>query len=800
MATVDLSSTRAKKARFARSVTGNGFIVLLWVVGVSLVLVGLAAALLGPISIGWFIAGLSGPVWMLLLWILGELKNIPLDTKTQTLDGRIDSSLLGILPQNATPEALSNLVVELPGGLFFARRFGFGTSFLPSLASRQASDSEKVWDEADRLRVELGLQQIDAAVLTVALVRTIPQVESYLARLKLEHDDLLHGLKWYVHIKEVATENKYATKVAGGIGRDWSFGFSPLLTRYGVNISEQVMYGGLLHRDIEGHGVLHGQMMQLLTQASRHNVALVGPFGSGKTTVVRALAKKLLAAEVDVPRELRFRQIIELDPSTLISQARGRGELEQLVQHLCYEALQSKNVILFFDEAQLFFEEAPGSVNLSNILLPVLEGGALQVIFALDEQHWQRISLTNTALSQYFNRVMVTPSDKSDTMLVVQDQLLLVEYRQKAMFTYQAIEAAYDLSNRYLMDQAMPGKALKLIEAASQHAEQGYVTVHSVEAAIEQMQGIKVGTADTDAERQSLLNLEDTIHERMINQSRAVSVVSDALRRARAGVRNTQRPIGTFLFLGPTGVGKTELAKSLAHAYFGGEDRLVRIDLNEYVRSSDVARLIAGAATDPNSLTAQIGRQPFSVVLLDEIEKAHDDVLSTLLQLLDEGILRDINNREVSFRDAIVIATSNAGADKIRQHIDAGQELEEFEKQFTDELINANVFRPEFLNRFDEIVLFRPLKPEELLQVIDLILVGLNKNIANQKVTVMVDQDAKMALVNAGYDPRLGARPMRRIVQRAVENLVAKRMLSGQVMPGDQIHLTLADVQSVLGQ
>ena len=292
-------------------------------------------------------------------------------------------------------------------------------------------------------------------------------------------------------------------------------------------------------------------------------------------------------------------------------------------------------------------------------------------------------------------------------------------------------------------------------------------------------------------DRKRLLNMEALIHQRMVNQTRAVSVVSDALRRARAGVRNQNRPIGTFLFLGPTGVGKTELSKALADVYFGGEGKIVRIDLNEYVRPEDVSRLIADGADDPASLTAQVMKQPFSVVLLDEIEKAAPEVLATLLQLLDEGILRDIKNREVSFRDAIVIATSNAGADRIREYIEHGYKLEQFEQQFTDELINSGQFRPEFLNRFDEIVLFRPFTKEELVQVLDLILEGVNATLAQQKVSVAVEYDAKLFLVERGYDPRLGARPMRRVVQKAVENTVARQMLSGSVAPGSTITVTL---------
>ena len=343
----------------------------------------------------------------------------------------------------------------------------------------------------------------------------------------------------------------------------------------------------------------------------------------------------------------------------------------------------------------------------------------------------------------------------------------------------------------------MPARAFKLVESAASFAQNKLVTAESVQQAIEETLGVKVGVATGQDERERLLNLEDLIHKRMINQSRAVGVVSDALRRARAGVRSQERPIGTFLFLGPTGVGKTELSKALAEVYFSGESNMIRLDLNEFVQPNDVSRLIADGADDPNSLTAQIMKQPFSVVLLDEIEKAHPQVLTTLLQLLDEGILRDIKNREVSFRDAIVIATSNAGADRIREYIERGYQLEQFENQITNELISSGDFKPEFLNRFDEIVVFRPLTKPELLQIIDLMIAGINKTLAPQKVSVEVTQDAREFLVERGYDPRLGARPMRRMVQRTVENTVAKRMLSGMVPAGEVVQLSLTDVQNV---
>jgi ATP-dependent Clp protease ATP-binding subunit ClpC len=789
-------SERAKKARMAKSLARPDMYFLLMFAGWLLVAGGVVVVMLLEMPLGWLVFGLGGPILMLAAWSRA-LREIPPLPSLHTIDDVLDADVLAVLPETHSPQQLATIAMQLPGGRFFANRFGLGTEFLASLSSGSPGDSLKVWQEADRLRTAAGRPNISAATLTAALIRNIPNVDHYLAAGHIGQDDIVGGLGWYDHLQDVITAQKQRPS-DGGIGRDWAFGFTPLLDRFGFNLSMHVTYNGMLQNELPSRDAVLRQMVHLMSQAGRRNVALVGGLGSGKTTMVHSLAKALMEADPRVPRSLHYWQIVVLDPSTLISQAKGRGELEELVQHLFYEALQAKNIILFLDDAQLFFEDENGAVNLSNVLMPILDGGALPLIMAMDEQRWLRISQGNPALTQHLNRIMVQPTDERETMLIMQDEAIMYEYQQKVTYTYQALEATYRLSSRYMSDQVMPGRALKLLESAANSSEGGLVTQRSAEQAIEQTQGVRVTTADTAEERETLLNMEQLIHQRMINQTRAVQVVSDALRRARAGVRNASRPIGTFLFLGPTGVGKTELAKAVAAVYFGGEDHIVRVDLNEYVREEDVARLIAEASQDQHSLTAQIARNPFSVVLLDEIEKAHPNVLNTLLQLLDEGILRDINNREVSFRDAIIIATSNAGADRIRQHIEAGQQLEQFEEQFTNELINANIFRPEFLNRFDEIVLFRPLTPDELVKVIDLILVGVNKNLATQKVSVLVDEDAKRLLVQSGYDPRLGARPMRRVVQRVVENIVANQMLAQQVVPGGQVHVTINDVQIML--
>ena len=416
----------------------------------------------------------------------------------------------------------------------------------------------------------------------------------------------------------------------------------------------------------------------------------------------------------------------------------------------------------------------------------------------MDEQKYLEISAKNPALANSLNKIMVAPANEAETLRVMQDAVPRLEYQYKVTYTIWALKEAYRLSSRYVFDLEMPGRALHLLESAASYADHGFVLAESVGKAIEKTQGVKVQVETDTAERNRLLNMENLIHERMIDQAEAVKTVSDALRRSAAGVRNTSRPIGTFLFLGPTGVGKTELAKAVSQVYFGGENDIVRIDLNEYVSADDVSRLIAEPTVDPMSLTAQMMKNPFSVVLLDEIEKAHPQVLTTLLQMLDEGILRDTKNREVSFRDAIVIATSNAGADRIRAAVSGGEDLATIKEELTNTLIKNGEFKPEFLNRFDEICIFNPLSKEDLRKIAALLVKSTNKTLANQKITVKLTDEALDLLVEKGYDPQLGARPMRRVVQKTVENIVAKLVLAGTATSGAEITITPELVQSEL--
>lgn len=778
-------SERAVLARLSKRLSGPLRFALL-ALAVGMLLYG-AWLIVSVVPVGWVVAAFG--IWPLLplLWNERYLRALPV-LDGDTIDARLESPVLALLPETLSRQAFIEAFVSARSVQFMMVRAGIAPALMGDDIGEETI--RRAWDYAVRLQ-PTGV--VSAAAFFAGLIKADHRLQGVLPHLQLDQHDIDLVVQWYSRL-ETLIEDYQKPRFTGGVGRDWSFGYTPLLSRFGMNISEQVAANGTLAVAIEGHQDALVYLTQTFSSGGKQNVALVGPTGAGKTTIVRAFAESLLSADSGISSNLKFHQVISLNAGSLIGAASGRGELEELVNALLIEAYKAKNVILCLDDAELFFEQGVGAVDLTKILQPVLDGGVLRLILTMDAQRYLQISRRNPVLAQSLNRFTLSGASYDETMRVLEDQLIRIEFQKKVTYMYQALREAYRLSERYLYDVAQPGKALQLLETASQYADNGLVSAASVQKAIEQSQGVKVGASVTTDDKETLLNLETLIHERMVNQTRAVGVVSDALRRARAGVRNEKRPIGTFLFLGPTGVGKTELAKALAAVYFGGEDRLVRLDMNEFVSSDDVRRLIADGADDPHSLSAQVMKQPFSVILLDELEKAHDSVLTTLLQVLDEGILRDSKGREVSFRDTIIIATSNAGAEHIRRHIEAGEELEQFEDALVDELINSKQFRAEFLNRFDEIVLFRPLKPDELLQVIDRIIQGINATLEPQKISVHVNQELKEWLVSHGNDPRLGARPMRRMVQRVVENTVAKRLLAGDIQPGQTVILTPDDI------
>lgn len=779
------NNIRAKKSRLELGL--KPFIGLLKFAKILLIFVGFSLLILGE-SAGWLALAIVPIATILVNWWAGELHRLAPISSSSKVEDLLSSNIIGKMSSEPTSSEIAKIVMGSSGGRFIESRFGLSATTIENLAIIPQNSPENIFKTAIEIHQKLATKTISGSVLALAIIKNYPEHEKLLAQFHLDFADIEHGVAWHDHIFSLIDKMK-TPKKTGGIARDWSFGWTPLLDRFGQNISNQVSGNIMMSANLEQHQDLVQKMISQFSSSGRQNIALIGADGVGKTTVVHAFADKIMSAEEKIPSSLQYRQVISLDAGSLIAAASGRGEIEGLMNQIFVEAFSAKNIILCLENAQLFFEEGTGSVDISNILLPILEAGRLRVILAMDEQRFLQISAKNPALATSLNRVQVAPANFDETLAVMEDKILLFEAQNKVFYQYQALKQAFRLSERYIFDLEMPGRAVRLLEMAASFAENGIVGAHSVEMAIEKTVGVRVATSNNEEEKSTLLNLENLLHQRMIGQEKAVVAVSNALRRAWAGVRNQNRPIGTFLFLGPTGVGKTELSKALAEIYFNGEENIARLDLNEFVRAEDVARLIADGAADANSLTAQMMKKPFSVVLFDEIEKAHPNVLTALLQVLDEGILRDEKNREISFRDAIIIATSNAGAARISELISRGYDAVSAEPIILQDLVESREFKPEFLNRFDEIVVFEPLTKENLLEIIDLMIAGVNKTLAAQKISVSVSNEAKSLLADLGYNPAMGARPMRRVIQKVVENTVARKMLSGEISAGSNIEI-----------
>lgn len=788
----DPKNPRVKLARQKKSLNTPALAGLCYFFSVAM-LAGGGTLLFIKEPIGWIFIGFA--VWplMLVFWVKNALKSVPVKN-TDYFTDLISEDLLLLLTDKTTPTELVKILPKSSSGAFLMARFGLSIPLYEQLLSFLPATVEPIYQAAKSIREKTDSEEITGAIMAVAVIETLPRYEQLLSQFKLDIADLYQGVIWYNYLNGIV-KNSGKPVHSGGIARDFAFGYTPTLQRFAVNLSGRY-YGPNQHVQQAENTEIINKMVQTFSSGGRQNVALIGAYGSGRSTIVNYFAQTLLNADAKLPRNLKFRQIYALDAPSLISAAKDQGELEYIMINILNEIYSAKNIILCLDNAHLFFEDGPGSINIANLLTPVIESGNIRIILVMDDQKFLEISAKNPALANSLNKIMVHPTDREETLKILMDQVPYFEHQKGVLYTYQALTTAYRLSEQYIHDVEMPGKAKLLLESAAAYADKGLVTDKSVENAVEKSYGVKVQVAESTEDREKLLNLEQLIHERMIDQQEAVAAISNALRRAAAGVKNQSRPIGTFLFLGPTGVGKTELAKSLSEVYFNGEDHIIRLDMNEFVAASDVSRLIRDGASDELSLTAQVMKQPFSVILLDEIEKAHPSVLTTLLQVLDEGILRDEKNREISFRDAIIIATSNAGANTIRDKITAGAKIDDFKEELIDSLISAGEFKPEFLNRFDEICLFKPLSKEDLVQILDLMIAATNKTLEPQKISVQLTPEAKQILIEKGYDPKMGARPMRRMVQKTVENIVAAAILSGAAQPGSSLTITPSEINN----
>ena len=607
--------------------------------------------------------------------------------------------------------------------------------------------------------------------------------------------------------------------------------------------------------------------LRILTRRTKNNPVLIGEPGVGKTAIAEGLAERI--ASGDVPEELLDKKILSLDLSGMVAGTKYRGEFEERIKNTLAEVKKAGNVILFIDELHTIVGagSAEGAVDAANIIKPALGRGEIRVIGATTLNEYRKYIEKDAALERRFQPVTVGEPSPEATLEILKGLREKYEQHHKLHITDEALKAAVELSTRYINDRFLPDKAIDLIDEAASRKKLGIFagnktakkaeeTRHNLEEALEaalaegdieaaqalkkdldktdkkiektkynmrekeqeQMLVTEEDVADvvsvwtkipvskiTQTESQRLLKLEEILHKRVVGQNEAVETVAKAIRRGRVGLKDPKRPIGSFLFLGPTGVGKTELSKALAEAMFGNENAIIRVDMSEYMEKHSVSKMIGSPPgyvgfEEGGQLSEQVRKNPYSVILFDEIEKAHPDVFNVLLQVLDDGRITDSQGRTVDFKNTIIIMTSNAGAQRIVDPKKLGfSNVENAESEHKDMKNNVmeeikRMFKPEFLNRIDDIIVFRALSKEDVKGIAALMLKELKNRLAKQMdITLTYGDTVKNFIFEKGYDKKYGARPLKRAIQNNIEDSLAEEILSGKIQASDKVSMTVVD-------
>ncbi len=630
-----------------------------------------------------------------------------------------------------------------------------------------------------------------------------------------------------------------------------------VLGKYSLNLTQMARQGEL--DPVIGRAQAIRRVAQILSRRKKNNPVLIGEPGVGKTAIVEGLAQRMVSG--DVPDTLKDKELLQLDLAAMIAGSKFRGEFEERLKSVIREIEQAKGrVIVFIDELHTIVRAGAvegGSLDAANILKPTLARGTFQVIGATTLDEYRENIEEDAALERRFQKVFIEEPDTDETIAILEGLRPKLETHHKTQIKDAALSAAARLSSRYIGDRFLPDKAIDLIdEAASKlrvdrsfspeikdltekiariekqipnadaktakelkrrltqlqqekvkkeaesekrRTAENIVDADDIAEIISQWTGVPVEQMFAE-ERERLAHMEDHLHKRVIDQEDAIKAIANAVRRSRAGLKDMKRPIGSFLFLGPTGVGKTELSRALTEFLFGEESALLRIDMSEYMEKHTVSRLIGAPPgyvgyEEGGQLTEAVRRRPYQVILLDEIEKAHRDVFNLLLQVLDDGRLTDGHGRTVDLKNTLIIMTSNLGSELINARVpqlgfDADEEAHENTYQEIRERVLGQVktfFRPEFVNRLDGLIVFKPLTKEHLMKIVDLKLDVLQKQLSEQEITIAVTPAAKKLLADKGYDPLYGARPLQRVIQDEIENELALQIVDGQLNEGAKV-------------
>ena len=613
----------------------------------------------------------------------------------------------------------------------------------------------------------------------------------FLAEFALSSNKADNGYKWFLINDQI--EEKYkryhrlaGLKPGGAMNRSYTAIATPTLNSFSrdLTISAKNGHFGLcVTRDKEIKEVFDS------ISSGHRGVLLVGQTGTGKHAIIEGIAQMMV--EENVIEQLKDRRLVEIDVPALLGGA-GPAEAQNRLLTIISEVLRAGNIILFIsslEDVMGLRSGDEGGLELSEILAEAVENKGLICLATASHENYSKY-IEGRKLGDIFSTVGVAEPEFDQAIQILESRVGYLENRYKVFCDYTALEQAINLSQRYISDHFLPEKAIKILETAANKVggkskEVALCSREDVAAVISEITGVPLSKL-TESEGEKLLKLEDSIHHRLIGQNEAVSAVSAALRRSRAQVQEGKRPIASFLFLGPTGVGKTELTKAVSDIYFGDEKAMIRIDMSEYQLQDSVNKMIGDNEGVLGYLTEQVRKKPFSLILFDEIEKAHPDILNLFLQMLDDGRLTDGQGRIINFTNSIIIATSNIGAVFIQEAVKNGAEEAVIKQELIDNQLNKHL-RPELINRFDGIIVFKPLTENDIAAIAKLLLEKIRKNLDQKGINFLASENGIRVLAMAGYDPKFGARPMRRLLQDRLENKIADWIISGELKRRDMV-------------
>lgn len=684
---------------------------------------------------------------------------------------------------------LITFLSHLPECIFVTDKIGPGFSF-----AQVDLEKDDVLQQAGELVRAVKGDYITSVDYFVAYLFLSEETTHYFQTNDLGKEDVIGILYWVRNVFSVDSVPSVQLHFGGqSFGDFLVYGWDVEVRKYTVDLTAKVI-SYAKPPTLVGRKMEYDQFLNILSKERNNNVILVGEEGTGKTLLVEHYAYESHLREA--PKALSGKRVFELLADRLIAGAKDQGDLQERIGYFLSDVQHTGNAIIYIQNIENIFGGGGFHFDISGVITEYLQDTKIPFIGTTTPSAYRTFLERRSGIVELFEVMRIEEPEETMALFMLFDKVGQIEGTHHVSFTYNAIKEAVSLSSSYLLETYLPGKALDLLDEVAAEvmlSKKNVVDKEDVIKKIEQRTHVVIGTP-TAAEREKLLRLEDEIHKRIIDQEEAVHVISEALRRLRSGFSSGKRPISVFLFLGPTGVGKTETAKALAAIYFGSEQVMIRLDMSEYQTQESIKRLLGslpGEEEVASEFLEAVRHHPFSVILLDEFEKAHPRILDVFLQVFDDGRLTDNRGKTASFRNTIIIATSNAGSEFIREKLVAGSDITGIKQELLDLLQKQQLYRPELLNRFDEIIIFKPLGENEVAQVAKLTLTGILKALEEKQIYITFDESLIQKIAKEAFNKEFGARPVRRYIQEHVEGLLSQLILQDQLKKGAHKKLTV---------